>query len=119
MSGDWVLDRRGWFVRWDETSFALTRRLPVRWDVAAVTRLPDLGRRRLAHAVRQDLWRAFQRVRGFAPVVEVTRDAHGVRLCAGGAVLGRVPGGMAAKLSDFLADPRFRAAWTRAARHPG
>lgn len=117
MTGDWTLDRRGWFVRDEATSFALARRLPLRWDVVAETRLPDLGRRRLAHAVRQDLWRLFQRVRGFAPVVEVTRDARGVTLRAGGAVSGRVPGGMATKLSDFLTDPRFRAAWARAARH--
>ncbi|TFL16715.1 hypothetical protein DR046_18665 [Jannaschia formosa] len=95
----------------------MTRRLPLRWDVAASARMPDLGRRRLAHAVRQDLWRMLQDLRGFSPAVEVVR-ANG--LCcvrAGGRVDGRRPPDLPARIIDLLQDPHCRAAWTRSAAH--
>ncbi|MFO6462862.1 hypothetical protein ACK8OR_00595 [Jannaschia sp. KMU-145] len=116
MSG-WTPDGRGWQARRDGATFALSRRLPLRWDVAAETRLPDLGRRRLAHAVRQDLWRALRDLRGFAPAVEVTRDAGGCHVRAGGRVEGAVAGGLTARVAAVLADPGLRAGWVRAARH--
>ncbi|WP_245749119.1 hypothetical protein [Jannaschia pohangensis] len=98
-------------------TLTIARRVPVVWDLSGRVRLPDMGRRRLAHAVRQDLWRALQRLRGFAPVVAVTRDGQGVTLRAGGAVSGAVPGAARARLDDMLSDPVRHAAWLRAARH--
>ncbi len=113
----WLQDRRGWHVRDDGQTYALARRLPARWDVRAETRMPDMGRRRLAHAVRQDLWRMLRRVRGFAPMVEVVRDADGVTLRAGGTVAGAMPSSVSERVAALLSDPAVRAAWLRSAGH--
>lgn len=113
----WTKDRRGWHVSDDGATYVVARRLPLAWTLSAETRLPDLGRRRLAHAVRQDLWRRLQRLRGFAPVVSVTRDGQGVLLRAGGAVLGAVPGGARQAIAALLEDRDLRAAWIRSASH--
>ncbi|MGB3554616.1 MAG: hypothetical protein WBA25_08255 [Jannaschia sp.] len=117
MEDGWQLDRRGWHVRRDGATFALSRRMPLRWDVEAATAMADLGRRRLAHAVRQDIWRAFRNVRGFAPAVEVSRRDGGTIVRAGGAVEGRVPPGMASGIARMLDDPERRAEWVRSAAH--
>ncbi|MGB3407831.1 MAG: hypothetical protein WBA67_10085 [Jannaschia sp.] len=114
---DWQRDGRGWYVARDADTFALSRSLPVRWDVEARAVLPDLARRRLAHAVRQDLWRMLQNIRGFAPAVEVTRTEVGCAVRAGGAVAGRVPATLAARIDRMLHDPAQRASWVRAAKH--
>lgn len=111
------MDRRGWHVMDDGATYVIARRLPLEWTIWAQTRLPDLGRRRLAHAVRQDLWRRLQRLRGFAPAVSVTRDGQGVRLRAGGTVRGALPAGAGATINALLNDDSLRAAWIRAASH--
>ncbi|PWJ16916.1 hypothetical protein [Jannaschia seohaensis] len=116
---DWRPDGRGWWERRDGAAYALTRRMPPRWDVMARTCLPDLGRRRLAHAVRQDMWRALQRVRGFSPLVEVVREDGLCHLRAGGRVEGPRPPDLPARIQSLLDDPRRRAAWARAAAHRG
>lgn len=113
----WNWDKRGWHISDDGVTYAIARRLPLRWDVSAETRLPDLGRRRLAHAVRQDLWRLLQRLRGFAPIVSVMRDEQGVKVRAGGLVVGSAPPRANAQIAALLADPAKRAAWLRAAGH--
>ncbi|MEO0861099.1 MAG: hypothetical protein AAFY65_10815 [Pseudomonadota bacterium] len=115
----WVLDRRGWYVQRSAEVFAVARRVPVRWDVVAETTLPDMGRRRLAHAIRQDMWRMLQKVRGFTPAVAVARRDGHVHVRAGGQVPGGAAGPLAARVADMLDDPRHRAAWARAARHRG
>ncbi|WP_220747918.1 MULTISPECIES: hypothetical protein [Jannaschia] len=117
MAAGWHSDGRGWHERRDGATFVLTRRLPLRWDVWAQTVLPDLGRRRLAHAIRQDLWRALRSLRGFAPAVEVTRDGRLCRVRAGGSVAGRIPGGVSERIAAFLEDPGRRRAWQRSATH--
>ncbi|WP_235962704.1 hypothetical protein [Jannaschia marina] len=76
-----------------------------------------MGRRRLAHAVRQDIWRRLRRVRGFAPVISVTRDRAGLLLRAGGSVAGVAPPDLPDRIAALLEEPRVRAAWLRAARH--
>ena len=105
--------------RWhviEEADGALTlaRRMPVRFDLAAETVLPArVGRRRLAHLVRQDMWRALRHLRGFAPVVRVARVTGGLHVRAGGAVAGRLARADAeARLAALLADPARRARWT-------
>ena len=113
----WRKDTRGWWERREGATYALTRRLPLRWDVAADSRLPDLGRRRLAHAVRQDLWRMLQDLRGFSPAVEVVRAGDLCCLRAGGRVDGRRPPDLPARIIEMLEDPARRAAWVRAAAH--
>ncbi|MEM8850981.1 MAG: hypothetical protein AAGE03_13225 [Pseudomonadota bacterium] len=113
----WKTTKRGWFERREGAVYGLTRRAPVRWDLRVEADLPEMGRRRLAHAVRQDMWRMLRDLRGFVPAVEVTRRAEGLRLTAGGAVDGAVPARAAARIAEMLADPVKRAAWARAARH--
>ncbi|MGG7568468.1 hypothetical protein ACQ5SO_20125 [Rhodovulum sp. DZ06] len=59
------------------------------WDVPA-PRVEGLSRRRFrvehARQIRQDLWRALQRTRGFVPVVEVMTDHSGEGAQGDGAV---------------------------------
>ncbi len=88
----------------------LSRRAQARFDVAATASFPSARRGRLAHQIRQDLWRRLRDLRGFAPVVEVTgRGPLTVR--AGGSVAGRVPPGTEATIADMLTDPALRARW--------
>lgn len=106
--------------RWHETEdgaggLTLARRLPARFDIRAVTRLPPctVSRRRLAHLVRQDIWRALRDLRGFTPVVRVVPGAQGPLVEAGGQVAGAVPRAQAqAKLAGVLEAPANRARWT-------
>jgi hypothetical protein len=119
LTGDWIIDRRGWWERRHGETFALARRLPLRWDVAADAVLPDLGRRRLAHAIRQDLWRAFRDLRGFAPAVEVRRTDGACHVWAGGAVEGALPASLGTRVAALLDDPAVRVGWIRAAAHRG
>lgn len=94
----------------------LTRRLPARFDVEVQTHLPDGRRGRIAHQVRQDLWRALQGVRGFSPVVEVTRDGAGVTLRAGGRVDGAMPANLRDRIAAVLNDPANRTRWSAKAQ---
>ncbi|MCB1358144.1 MAG: hypothetical protein KDK53_17190 [Maritimibacter sp.] len=89
---------------------------PVRFDVSAETFLPPALAGRIAHQVRQDLWRALRRLRGFAPVVAVTPRADGLRVVAGGAVAGAIPPGTAARIAAVLDHPGNRARWIAHAR---
>ncbi|MBC7133533.1 MAG: hypothetical protein H5U16_10560 [Roseovarius sp.] len=107
------MGRDRWHVIEEEGTLTLARRLPVRFDLVAETVLGgEVGRLRLAHLVRQDLWRALRRLRGFAPVVRVRRVAAGLHVVAGGAVAGPVPPGAQARIAALLDDPRLRARWT-------
>lgn len=108
--------RRGWHEELDGRTFRLSRRRPVRWDVTAGTLLPDLGRHRLAHAVRQDMWRLLRDVRGFQPVVEVSLTDAGCAVRAGGAVPLGGPC-LSARVQAMLEDRSHRDAWIRASRH--
>lgn len=109
--------RSGWHILRDGPRLTLSRRLPPRFDIEARTSLPDARRARLAHQVRQDVWRALQNLRGFTPVIEITRSGAGLSLRAGGQVDGPVPPGAAARLEAILSDPACRQRWlSRAAR---
>ncbi len=105
-----------WHITHDGPTLTLSRGVPARFDISATARFPDANRRLLASQIRQDMWRRLQRLRGFRPVVEVTRDAQGLTVRAGGAVEGRVPPHAQAALQDLLTDPAFRARWLRCAR---
>ncbi|MDF0600582.1 hypothetical protein P1J78_07565 [Psychromarinibacter sp. C21-152] len=93
----------------------LTRRLPPRFDVVAETGFPCVPRRRLAHQVRQDVWRALRHVRGFSPVVEVAADGSALRLRAGGRIDGAAAdrAGLRARIHELLHEPARRARWQR------
>lgn len=100
----------------DGDTVTLSRRSPARFDVCAQTRMPNAARGRLAHQIRQDLWRALQNLRGFAPVVAVTRGADDVIVRAGGQIDGAIPAGVAARIQAVLDDPANRHRWLAHAR---
>ncbi|MGI3210756.1 hypothetical protein ACROSR_06515 [Roseovarius tibetensis] len=105
--------------RWHEIeeggTLTLTRRLPARFDLAVEGWLPEAPRRRVAHRLRQDMWRELQGLRGFAPAVQVWRVASGLRVRAGGAVAGRFARADAeARIDALLQDPARMARWTGA-----
>lgn len=105
---------RWYMIEEAEGALVLARRLPARFDLAAETVLAGaVGRRRLAHLVRQDMWRILRHLRGFQPVVRVWPVAGGLRVRAGGAVDGRFSREVAeARIAALLADPGHRARWT-------
>jgi hypothetical protein len=113
------MKRDGWHTLRDGDRVTLTRRLPARFDVAATAAFPPARAVRLAHQVRQDLWRSLRDIRGFSPVVDVTPDGPGLRITAGGAVAGPVPRAQAnARIAALLSDPATRARWLAHARPP-
>jgi len=108
MADTWLIDRT------DETVL-VTRRKPVRWDVSAETGFPRCHPLRLAHQIRQDLWRELQKVKGFAPAVEITLgDSFRVR--AGGRIARQVPPRTDERIARLLENPRHRARWLAWAR---
>ena len=108
--------RGGWVERREGAVLTLSRRPGAGFDLGAETVLPPVrSRGRLAHQVRQDLWRALQGLRGFSPVVAVTHAPTGTILRAGGQVAGRgVPKAHAeARIAALLEDAGHRARWLR------
>jgi hypothetical protein len=114
------MSRSRWHITREGDALTMSRRLPVRWDVVAQTSLPDAGLLRTSQQVRQDMWRALQDLRGFAPTVEVRREAGRLHVMAGGAVDGAVPKAHAqAVISEILECPERRQRWIRFAQHRG
>ncbi|MBY6067009.1 hypothetical protein KUW17_09685 [Leisingera aquaemixtae] len=111
------MTRSCWHITRTDSSLTLSRRVPARFDVAAETVLPAGDPLRLAHQIRQDMWRRLQSLRGFSPVVEITALGHGqaqgLRVRAGGQVTGRVPANAAAQITEVLENPACRARWVR------
>ena len=95
----------------DADVLTLARQRPARFDVPARASFPPLRRGRLAHLIRQDLWRALQSLRGFSPVVRVTRTQTGLDVTAGGRVAGAVPSATQTHITTLLNDPKHRARW--------
>jgi hypothetical protein len=109
--------RGTWHILRDGDRVTVARALPVRFDVAASATFPPARALRLAHQVRQDLWRALRDLRGFAPAVDVVPDGQGLRVTAGGAVAGPTPRHHAnARIAALLSDPAARARWLAHAR---
>lgn len=110
------MTRTSWHITRTDGALTLSRRLPARFDVAAVTVLPAGDPLRLAHQIRQDMWRKLQRLRGFSPVVEITAEGQGVKVRAGGQVMGRVPSNAAGLIAEILENASSRSRWVRHAR---
>ena len=107
------MPRDRWHEIEEEGALTLTRRMPVRFDLAVEGWLPEAPRRRVAHRLRQDMWRELQDLRGFAPAVKVWRVAGGLRVCAGGAVAARFARAAAeARIAALFEDPARVARWT-------
>lgn len=113
------MTRRGWHILRDAGGLTLARALPPRFDVQAGTDLPAADPVRLAHQIRQDVWRALQNVRGFSPVVLVEAQAGRMKITAGGRVEGRVPANAVGRIAEVLERPGNRARWLRHARPKG
>lgn len=106
--------RNRWHVLEEDGALIVARRVPVRFDLAVETSLPRGGKRRVAHQVRQDIWRALRHLRGFAPAVRVAEGACGLRVTAGGQVDGAWPRAQAeARIAAVLENPANRARWIR------
>lgn len=108
------MSRNRWHILTTDDALIVARHLPVRFDVMASTRLRATRRLRLAHQVRQDIWRGLQRLRGFAPVVRVSGGDGVLEVCAGGQVDGAFPKARSeAQIAEILNCPRNRARWQR------
>lgn len=106
-----------WHTLRDGDVLTLARHLPARFDVAAETTLRAGSATRLAHQVRQDMWRALRSLRGFSPVVQVTRGPDEMHIKAGGAVHGALPKAKTqAQIRTVLEAPELRDRWARFAR---
>lgn len=109
---------KGWRAQEVNGVLTVSRHLPVSFDLAVETVLPLVGsRRRLAHQVRQDMWRALRDLRGFAPAVRIAPEAGHLRLTAGGSVAAKTfpRARCEALLRDLLDDPLARSRWLRCA----
>lgn len=108
---------RRWHILRDEGELTLARSLPVRFDVWSETDLPVADPVRLAHQIRQDMWRALQSLRGFSPIVQVTQASeHRVTVRAGGRVDGAIPANVSGQIASLLNDADKRARWVAHAR---
>lgn len=110
--------RNHWHTLRDEQSLCVTRRLPVVFDVAAHAGFPVVRRGRLAHQIRQDLWRMLQGVRGFSPAVKVERDGTGLQVTAGGSIAATSfpKARIEARIAALLSCPGHRRRWLAQAR---
>ncbi|WP_306132100.1 hypothetical protein [Roseivivax marinus] len=112
--------RHGWY--WAEADGALVhaRHWPPRFDVSAEGTFPRVSSRKLAVAIRQDLWRKMKRLRGFSPVVTITHNDEFFSVRIGGRV-GKAPVSESVQtmLEDLLTSPTHRAAWRKWAGRGG
>ncbi len=108
-----------WHILRDGSGLTLCRHVPPRFDVSARTWLPWADPVRLAHQIRQDVWRALQRLRGFSPVVQMIASDDGWTVLAGGRAFAPVPVTVNAQIAAQLANPRNRERWLRNAQRRG
>ncbi|MEL7093096.1 MAG: hypothetical protein AAFN94_15290 [Pseudomonadota bacterium] len=102
-----------WHILRDGARVTLARQVPVRFDFAVTATLGPGDPNKLAHQIRQDLWRALQRVRGFSPVVALEPVAEGWTVTAGGRVAGRASPRDIARAQAVLDNRANRARWAR------
>lgn len=104
---------KGWHLIETDAGVTLCRHLPPRFDFAATAELPLVSPKRLAHQIRQDLWRALQRLRGFSPVVQLVRADAGWSVTAGGRAARPIPALATERARMVLTSPAHQARWTR------
>lgn len=113
MSTGWVIQRNG-------ACLTLGRAGRFGMDVMATRTLDagPVGRGRLAHQIRQDLWRNLRHITGFSPVVKVMRNGPTLTITAGGEV-SRKPfpkQQIETQIADLLGDPAHIRRWLTHAR---
>ncbi len=89
----------------------LARHLPARFDVAAFAQFPMVSKTRLAHQIRQDLWRCLQTVRGFSPVVQIEQADGILNVTAGGRAIQPVSRALEEQIEALLNDSSKRRRW--------
>ena len=105
-----------WLIDQSETHVLVTRRKPVRWDVQGWAEFTPCHPLRLAHQIRQDLWRELQKIKGFCPAVEITLgDTFKVR--AGGRIQRHIPPRTNEKIETLLNSSAHRRRWLAFARY--
>ncbi|MEX0286720.1 MAG: hypothetical protein AB3N23_19105 [Paracoccaceae bacterium] len=102
-----------WHILRDGPCLTVARHLPARLDVVAETVLPRANPLRLAHQIRQDMWRALQRLRGFSPVVSICTLEEEMHIRAGGRVIGTAPPATVSRIAAVLENRSNRARWVR------
>lgn len=91
----------------------LARQLPARFDVSVQAKFPIVGRTRLAHQIRQDMWRALRNLRGFSPVVQIEQGEDCLNVIAGGRLPKPVASNVRERLEALLNDRSLRARWIK------
>jgi len=111
---------KGWATEECSDGLRIARRGRVRMDLAHTVTMPaaPISRRRLAHQIRQDTWRALQQERGFSPVITVALDETSLTITAGGQLPHRPSAATKARLAAVLDDPANRRRWLTHARRP-
>ena len=112
-----------WHIQRAPGQVTLSRQLPARFDVQAAISLrlqpgQGLSLSRVAHQVRQDLWRALQSMRGFSPVVQVTVFEGRAEIIAGGRLPAPIAPNMPDRILAVLEDPQKQMRWMRHATRP-
>ncbi len=103
---------KGWAISRDGEALILHRAGRRRMDVSASTALTGTHRpARLAHAIRQDLWRALQTTRGFSPVIRIETGPAQTRITAGGQIDGPRAPALSQIIQDLLNSPSNRNRW--------
>jgi hypothetical protein len=113
------MTRNTWYNSVENDVLTHARRLPAQMDFGVSADLPLQGavsRLRLAQQIRQDMWRLLRGLRGFSPVVQVSVAGGLVRVTAGGAVEGALPGRTRDQLAALLGNPQKHARWLHHAR---
>ena len=108
--------RSRWHITHEDGNVTLARHLPARFDVAASANLPPARPERLAHQIRQDMWRALRHVRGFSPVVRLEPTDSGWAVTAGGRALGQLSADVETTIDALLNDTTHRTRWVTHAR---
>ncbi|MEP2783760.1 MAG: hypothetical protein ABJP33_15250 [Pseudoruegeria sp.] len=109
---------RIWHINRTDDQLTLSRQLPVQFDIEAETTMPTVLRGRLAHQIRQDMWRKLQSLRGFSPAVEITSIEGGLRVRAGGRVSANPfpKAKLEAQIQELLNSESHRSRWLASAR---
>jgi len=107
--------QRQWHVWREANCVTIARHAPPRFEVAGSVMLAvaadTLCLTRLAHQVRQDLWRKLQSLRGFSPVVSVSSVPGGVAIRAGGRAARPIPQTVEETITTLLSHPPSNQRW--------
>lgn len=107
------MSNRGWHIERNDAGLTLSRDGNAHFDVSASVVLPLMAREKLAHQIRQDMWRALRNLRGFSPVVRIQNQNDSLHVTAGGAVASKT---FAKSLSEdqitsVLTNPQNQRRW--------